>query len=160
MLKTDLYQDGTRTTISVKFSTVGLKIFFNARHIYLSISAKERCWFEFLCEDVGRHGIVYIGKEQEEAFVQHASQISGGSIKINVKTMNNFTRKLVGKGLLLKTNDSGVFYINPKYVQLTTAQKREEDLKFLFHQAEIGNIDVRKLIDRPLEEILEPVKTT
>jgi len=152
----NLVHNGTSKTVPVNFSKQGIQIFFNARHIYLTISSQERCWFEFLCERAGKYGRVSVGGNEEEAFYEQALKITDGKAKV-IKTLNNYTRKLVEKGLLLKTKDSGLYYINPKYVQLTTQSDRVKALEFLFEEGRVGGIEVQKLLNKPLEDIFEDI---
>jgi hypothetical protein len=150
-----LQHKGESKSVSVKFSNDGMKIFFNARHIYLTISSEARCWFEFICETAGLHGRVYVGKVEEENFIKHAMEITASKVNPTVTKINNHTRKLVEIGLLLKTKHSGLFYVNPKYVQLTTAKQRENDLNYLFNNADLLGLEVGKMLDRPLADFFE-----
>lgn len=114
----------------VQFSNIGVKQFFNVQHLFIKLSPYQRCFFDFLCEEMHDElNWVFIDHNLKTKFITFLEKI--GADKTKGKAVNGFVPRLLGLGLLLTTTAKGYYTVNPKYVYKGTAKQRSDVLKQL-----------------------------
>jgi len=107
--------EGNDVCNSVGFTNYCVKLFFNAQHILLKLNPYERCFFDFLCEQMKKeNNKVFIDKPLKEEFLRFLQLIDGDPKKIDA--IDGYVVKLTDYGLIIRSNDRALYVVNPKYV--------------------------------------------
>jgi hypothetical protein len=143
---------------AVQFISNGCMLFFNAQHLLMQLSNKDRAFFDYLCEIMGyADNDVYIDEPLKSAFIAWVEEITSFKIKITGHTVAKSVIKLKDLGLILATNDRARYTVNPKYVYKGSAHRREKYLKALIENRIASNLSITALLNVPEAEFL-PVK--
>lgn len=148
---------GGKKEISISYVTSCHTVYFNAQHKFLHLKPVERCYFDYLVESAEKDGFVLLDKVLKEKFLDHLMTVGKGIVKKApvMKTLHNFTVKLVKLGLVINTNQVAGYYINPKYVSVAGQSKRMYLIGKMFDLAEKGGIEPSHLLDRPIDEYFD-----
>ena len=147
--------DGVSLKKVVPFIVNGCMLFFNAQHLLIQLSNKDRAFFDYLCE-VMRYADndVFIDEPLKSAFIARIKKITSSKTKITVHTIAKSIAKLKGLGLILNTDDRARYTVNPKYVFQGSAHSREKYLKALIENRIGLNLSVAALVNMPETEFL------
>ena len=149
--------EGNDVCNSVGFTNYCVKLFFNAQHLMLQLQPYERCFFDYLCEQMGpKDNLIFIGKPLKEDFVDFIKRINGDRSKAT-NTAGTVT-KLNKLGLLLPTSKTGVYIVNPKYVYKGVEKARSAYLQQLIQARINSKQPLGFLITLPEEQFLKGFK--
>ena len=139
----------------VPFIANGCMLFFNAQHLLIQLSNKDRAFFDYLCE-VMRYADndVFIDEPLKSAFIAWVKVITSSKTKITGHTIVKSVAKLKGLGLILTTDDRARYTVNPKYVFKGSAHGREKYLKALIENRIGLNLSIAALLNVPEVEFL------
>jgi len=149
--------EGNQICNTVFFTNYYVKLFFNAQHLMLQLQPYERCFFDFLCERMGpKDNNIFIGRPLKDSFLDFVKVIGGDSTKAT--NTGSTVTKLSKLGLLLSTNQTGVYIINPKYVYKGGEKARSAYLQQLIQTRINKNQPTEFLISVPEEQFLMAFK--
>ncbi len=114
-----------------RFKKDSCNYYFNAQHIYLELSNKERCFFDFLCEKMDDSNRVLIDASLKLSYKEFIKLITSDKIKISIRSLDRFTIKINDSKLILKVANTKLYYVNPKYASRLSNLKRAKLIKKL-----------------------------
>jgi hypothetical protein len=136
---------------SVRFVTSGYTLYFNSQHHLIKLTAKERCFFDYLCEHMRPStNDIMIDSNQKESFVRHYESCT--SQKLNVVEVSKYAPKLKSLSLLLDTSHKALYIVNPKYVFKGAENARLKYLQALIENRPKEGLSVSSLINVPKDE--------
>ena len=133
-----------------RFKIDGCKFYFNAQHIYLNLSNKERCFFDFLCEKMDNSNRVIVDASLKLAYKEFIELITSDKIKIVVRSLDRFVIKLDDSKLILKVSNTKLYYVNPKYASKLSNVKRAKLIKQLLLGNKLTEEEKNKLRSNPV----------
>ena len=140
----------------VKFINEGFTLFFNAQHHLLKLSAVERMFFDYLCEEMRAiDNDILINDEVKTKFQEHLMRLSGGKKNASLNQLTKFVQKLNGLGLILKTQNKARYIVNPKYAFKDSAHARKKFLKKLIEHRVKLKLPVAGLLHIPETEFFD-----
>ena len=138
----------TEAVESIRFVTSGCTLFFNAQHHLVKLTAKERCFFDYLCEHMrASTNDIVIDSHQKKNFIKHYEAYTAKKLKM--EDVNKFPPKLHTLGLILDTQHKALYVVNPKYVFKGYNNARVLYLKRLIENRLIEGLSVAALVNVP-----------
>lgn len=142
--------------IGIKFVTSCHFLVHNCQHLLLKLSGDERCFLDFLAEHMDNRNWLRVDKKLKTDFIQFLEEITSNNQTISARSLENYLRKFVDFGLVLKSSEASAgYYINPKYFFKGSQKDRENTIKALFKLASKGVVPYKPLLDKPLSEYFE-----
>ena len=136
---------------TVKFVTSGCTLFFNAQHLLVKLTAKERCFFDYLCEHMrATTNDVMIDSHLKEHFAEQYRVYS--SKGINLAEITKCIPTLKSLGLILGTHNKAHYIVNPKYAFKGYSSGRLLYLKKLIESRLAEGLSIAALINTPENE--------
>jgi hypothetical protein len=156
--KAILLKNNVLSEYEVEFKREGFVSLFNAQHIYLEMTSKQRCFFDFLCEKMNEQNKVLIDTDLRNEFIVFLDKITSGKISLTQRALINYIKILIELRLIiLYGNSSFLYVVNPKYVYKGAEINRKRILDDLIKNHMKYNIDIQSLLDIPLSEIEFPI---
>lgn len=144
---------GGERFVDVRFVTSCHSLFHNCQHLLLELSANERCFLDFLAEQMDNRNWLRVDKRLKTDFIQFLEEITSGKKKVSPRSLEIYLRKFVDLGLVLKSDEVAAgYYVNPKYFFKGSQKDRENAIKALFELASEGIVPYEPLLDKPLSE--------
>ena len=137
----------------INFVNEGFTLFFNAQHHLIELSAHERALFDYLCEHMNpTNNHIQIDMPKRDAFVTHIKKISSGDHVPSKKKIPAYIGKFANLGLLILmgSEKSGFYCVNPKYVFKGTNKQRIKILKQLIEERNKKGLSINMLINMAL----------
>ena len=137
----------------INFVNEGVTLFFNAQHHLIELSAHERAFFDYLCEHMNpTNNNIQIDKLMKDAFVTHIKKITSGDHVPSKKKIPAYIGKLSNLGLLILmgSEKSGFYCVNPKYVFKGTNIQRIRTLKQLIEERNKNGKPINMLLNEAL----------
>ena len=97
-----------------RFKKDSCNYYFNAQHIYLNLSNKERCFFDFLFEKMDSENRVLIDASLKLSFKEFIKLFTSNIITTSIRSLDRFVNKLDNSKLILKVAKTKLYYLNPK----------------------------------------------
>jgi len=141
----------TNKSKSIQFVTSGCTLYFNAQHLLVKLTVKERCFFDYLCECMrATTNDIVIDSNQKENFIK---QYRGYSSKgINLAEITKSIPTLKSLGLILDTPQRAFYIVNPKYVFKGSNHLRMQYIKKLIESRLAEGLSIAALINTPENE--------
>jgi len=136
---------------TVRFVNDSYSLFFNAQHRLIKLSALERSFFDFLCEEMRTlDNDITIDEKLKSKFKSHLMSFTGGKKKVTSNQLTKYVQKLNGLGLILVTQNKGRYIVNPKYAFKGSKTSRLAYLKKLIEQRILKKLPVEHLVSSPV----------
>lgn len=133
-----------------RFKKDSCNYYFNAQHIYLELSNKERCFFDFLCEKMDSENRVLIDASLKLAFKEFIKLFTSNIITTSIRSLDRFVIKLDDSKLILKVANTKLYYVNPKYASKLSNLKRAKLIKKLLLGNKLAEEEKNKLRSTPV----------
>ncbi len=125
----------------------GNKVFHNAQHLLLELNQYERCFYDYLCEQMDKDNAVYIDQPFKSDFLLHYSKVRKKKKSLTIEKLTAYTSKLKKLGLLLENTSRGYYIVNPKYAYNGSEKGRVELIKELVYERLKNKKSLEHLID-------------
>lgn len=140
----------------ISFVNEGCVYFFNAQHIFLKLTTIERCYFDFLAEQMDYENRIDLGVLTRKRFISFYNIITSTKDAPLPYRLRLFEKKFKELKLLIELQGKGhLHYVNPKYVFKGKLPERKKILQHLTELGIQGNLNLLALLDRPLSEIMQ-----
>jgi hypothetical protein len=133
----------------------GNKVFHNAQHLLLELNQYERCFYDYLCEQMDKDNSVYIDQPFKSDFLLHYSKVRKKKKSLTIEKLTAFTSKLKKLGLLLENNSRSYYTVNPKYAHNGSEKDRVKLMQELIYERLKTKRTPEHLIDIPVDKFLE-----
>ncbi len=132
----------------IKFVTSGCTLYFNAQHHLVKLSAKERCFFDYLCECMrASTNDIVIDSNQKESFVRHYEACTFK--KLEMEAVNKYAPKFKALNLIIDTPQKALYIVNPKYVFKGSNHMRMQYIKRLIENRLAEGLSIAALVNVP-----------
>lgn len=139
----------------VRFKNTGCKYFFNAQHLFINLSSKDRSFFDYLCEKMDSKNRVVVDVHFKKEYLLFMDEILGKNCGIKITGIDKTLKKLKLFGLIFMVNDTrSYFNVNPRYVFKGTETARTKLLRELIQNRFNAGMDIDMLLDIPVDEFL------
>lgn len=139
---------------AVRFIANGYTLYFNAQHLLIQLSPKERAFFDYLCEEMRfSDNNVFIDEPLKRHFIERLKRITNGKVTLTVNAVNKYVQNLNALGLIVRLELSK-YIVNPKYAYKGSGYQRKEYLKRLIQRRISMGIPAQAFINQPEEEFL------
>lgn len=147
---------GRRAVQFVRFNSNGCRYYFNAQHLYLELSAKERCLFDYCCEHMlQENNNILLDNHFKQGFIDFVKGITSNKVVIKMDFVTKAVSKLKELGLITDVHDTRGFYmVNPKYAYKGAEKNRKELLAQVLERCRIAGKPIEVFIDRAKDELL------
>jgi hypothetical protein len=144
---------GKLETKKVSFVKSGWKTYFNAQHLFVQLERGERALFDFLCEHMDSQNRVAIDKDLKLQFRDFLKRITIGHLTYSETSVNTYVHTLARIGLIISagSKNSGVYFVNPKYVFQGSETDRAACLKSLIEHRILLGRSIEHLINVPVD---------
>lgn len=140
---------------AVRFVSNGYTLFFNAQHLLIQLTPKERSFFDFLCEEMRlSDNAIFIDEPLKKKFATRLERISNSKIVITTNSTGKYVQKLNGLNLIVRVGLAS-YIVNPKYAFKGSPSQRKDCLKKLIQQRVSLGIPVQAFINQPEEAFLD-----
>jgi hypothetical protein len=148
--------DGVTRRKSIPYVSNSCALFFNAQHLLLKLSTKERAFFDYLCEVMGmNNNDVFIDNSLKLAFIKLVTDITGGDVQLTENAVGKYVQKLSGIGLVLATGNRARYTVNPKYVFKGSRTDRQKCIKYHIESRIASKLYIQPLINVPEANFLK-----
>jgi DNA-binding transcriptional ArsR family regulator len=147
---------GRRAVQYVRFNGNSCRYFFNAQHLYLGLTDKERCFFDFCCEHMlEENNNVLLDNHFKQSFIDFVSDITSNKVQVSMDSVTHAVSKLKDRHLIVDVFDTrGYYMVNPKYVYKGSEKNRKELLTQVLERCRITGKPYNMFLDRTKEELL------
>jgi len=143
---------------TVPFTANSCQLFFNAQHLLLKLSTKDRAFFDYLCEVMRPvDNDVYIDDNLKAGFIAHVARFSSSKVKLTKAMVSKSVLQLKSLGLILPTDDKARYVVNPKYVFKGSVFQRKRFLKQLIEHRITSKLPIAALLNEPEDTFLSGV---
>jgi DNA-binding transcriptional ArsR family regulator len=154
---------GRKAVQQIRFNSRSCRYFFNAQHLYLGLTDKERCFFDFCCEHMldGNNNVL-LDNHFKQSFIEFVSDITSNKVQISMDSVSKAISKLKERHLIVDVFElRGYYMVNPKYVYKSSEKNRKDLLTKLLERCRVTNKPYNMFLDRTKEELLgtKPIKT-
>jgi hypothetical protein len=148
-------ETGRKIDRYVRFKKIGCKYYFNAQHIFIELSSKDRSFFDYLCENMDNKNRVIVDVHFKQEYINFMNEILGKDSGIKVSGIDQTLKKLKLLGLIFLVNDTrSYFNVNPRYVFQGTELARTKLLRDLIQNRFNAGLDIGMLLDISIDEFL------
>ena len=78
----------------VRFKNTGCKYFFNAQHLFINLSSKDRSFFDYLCEKMDSKNRVVVDVHFKKEYLLFMDEILGKNCGIKITGIDKTLKKL------------------------------------------------------------------
>ncbi len=147
-------------TDEISLVSEGCFYYFNAQHLFVKLSPKERSYFDFMCEKMDYDQRILLDNKFRKRFIRHISNITSSNDAPSMDTLRTNEKHMVDLKLVISVKNQGALhYVNPKYVCNGSPSKRKKVIQKLAELALKGTIDLSTILDRPVD-VMQPNNTT
>jgi hypothetical protein len=147
---------GRRAVQNIRFNSNSCRYFFNAQHLFLGLTDKERCFFDYCCEHMlQENNNVLLDNHFKQTFIDFVASITSNKVQISMDSVTLAVSKLKDRNLIVDVFDTrGYYMVNPKYVYKGTEKNRKELLTQVLERCRVTGKDYHMFLDRTKEELL------
>lgn len=147
---------GRRAIQHIRYNSNSCRYFFNAQHLYLGLTNKERCFFDFCCENMlDENNNILLDNLFKQSFINIVKAITSNKIQISMDTVSKAVSKLKERYLIVDIFDTrGYYMVNPKYVYKGSEKNRKELLTQVLERCRTTGKPYNMFLDRTMEELL------
>jgi hypothetical protein len=147
---------GRRAEQLVKFNSNGCRYFFNAQHLYLGLTDKERCFFDYCCEQmILESNIVLLDLHFKQSFIDFITAITSSKVQVSLDSVSKAVSKLKDRHLIVDVfNTRGYYMVNPKYAYKGSEKNRKKLLTQVLERCRIEGKPYNMFLDRSKENLL------
>jgi hypothetical protein len=148
-------QKGNKINQPLHYKSTGCKYFFCAQHLFISLSNKERSFFDFLCEHMDPDNAILINRDLKEDYMAFMTKICKENINITTGILDKALAKLKDKKMLLNLGGgAGYYLVNPRYVYRGTEADRMRLIKKVIQNRMMDGLPLEGLIDVSVDTFL------
>ncbi len=130
------------------------KSYFNAQHLMFKLKPLERSFYEYLIEKADLKSRVFINNTLKKDYFDFFEKVIGADLaKVTAAKVNQIVPKLKELGLIIPSDDRGLYYINPKYAHKGSEKSRIENLENIIYERMNQKLSINMLIDVPDEKL-------
>jgi hypothetical protein len=149
------HQSGYKINQPLYYKSTGCKYFFCAQHLFISMSNKERSFFDYLCEKMDDDNKILINRDLKEAYIAFITKICKEELKITTGILDKALAKFKDKKMLLNLGGgAGYYLVNPRYVFRGKEADRMRLIKNLIQNRLMEGLPIDALIDIPVDEFI------
>ncbi len=158
----DTYPATGRKAIQyIKYNSNGCRYFFNAQHLYLGLTDKERCFYDFCCEHMLKeNNNILLDVSFKLSFIDFVKDITSNKVVISMDSVTKAVSKLKERNLIVDIFDTrGYYMVNPKYAYKGSEKDRKALLTQVLERCRTTGKPYHMFLDRTMDELLR-IKTS
>lgn len=131
--------------------------FFNCTHRLLHLNAKERAFYDYLCEQMNSTtNKVVINRPFKEMFINDIKTWTSGKVVISLNSVNQYTVKLAEIGLIINMNPkSGLYAVNPRFAFKGNKTERKRAFQDLMQELYQQAMSIQPFLNEPEDSFLK-----
>ena len=148
-------QRGNKINQPLHYKSTGCKYFFCAQHLFISMSNKERSFFDYLCEQMDDDNAILVNKDLKEAYISFITKICKEELRITTGIIDKALAKFKDKKMLLSLGGgAGYYLVNPRYVYRGKEADRMRLIKKVIQNRIMEGLSIEALIDVSVDEFM------
>jgi hypothetical protein len=155
-ISVELYlQRGNKINQPLHYKSTGCKYFFCAQHLFISMSNKERSFFDYLCEQMDTDNAILINRELKEAYIAFMTKICKEEVKITIGILDKALAKFKDKKMLMNLGGgAGYYLVNPRYAYRGKEADRMRLIKKVIQNRMMDGLPIDALIDVSVDKFM------
>jgi hypothetical protein len=140
--------DGRKIDHLISLKKKNHKSYFNAQHLLFKLNPLERSFYEYLIEKADLKSRVFIDINLKKEYLDFVDKVIGADVaRATAAKVDQVVPKLKELGLIISSNDRGLYYINPKYAHKGSEKSRLLNLMNIIHERIMQKLPINMLTD-------------
>lgn len=146
---------GLKITHSLEYRAVSCKMYMCAQHLLIQLNNKQRCFLDYLCEQMEEDNTVYLDREFKDKFIELTQDFGNKKYSFTIGIIDKAIELLVKLNLIL-LKQKGYYLVNPRYFFKGSETSRlallEKEVVYRFN----NDLPLAGLVSIPEEQLKSP----